>query len=34
VNFDNKAIDWDKDLQRIERANVFATEILMFPGDN
>jgi hypothetical protein len=34
MNFEDKARDWDKDLQRVEKANVFATEILMSPGNN
>ena len=34
MNFDQKAKDWDKDPQKIERARVFATEINKFLGDN
>jgi ubiquinone/menaquinone biosynthesis C-methylase UbiE len=30
MNFDHKAKDWDKDPQRVERARVFANEIIKF----
>ena len=33
MNFDHKAKDWDKDLQRVERARIFASEIIKFLGD-
>ena len=33
MNFDQKANDWDKDLQRVERARVFAGEIINFLGN-
>jgi len=33
MNFDQKAKDWDKDPQRVERARVFANEIIKFLGD-
>jgi SAM-dependent methyltransferase len=33
MNFDEKAKDWDKDPGRVERAAIFASEILKFLGD-
>jgi ubiquinone/menaquinone biosynthesis C-methylase UbiE len=30
MSFDDKAKDWDKDLQKVERARVFAKEIINF----
>jgi ubiquinone/menaquinone biosynthesis C-methylase UbiE len=33
MNFDQKAKDWDKDPQRVERARIFANEIIKFLGD-
>ena len=33
MNFDHKAKDWDKDPQRVERARVFAKEIVKFLDD-
>jgi ubiquinone/menaquinone biosynthesis C-methylase UbiE len=33
MNFDHKAKDWDKDPKRVERAKVFANEIIKFLGD-
>lgn len=33
MNFDEKAKDWDKDPSRVERAGIFANEILKFLGE-
>jgi SAM-dependent methyltransferase len=33
MNFDDKAKEWDKDPSRVERARLFAGEILKFTGD-
>jgi ubiquinone/menaquinone biosynthesis C-methylase UbiE len=33
MNFDQKAKDWDKDQQRVERASAFAHEIVKFLGN-
>jgi ubiquinone/menaquinone biosynthesis C-methylase UbiE len=33
MDFDQKAKDWDKDPQRVERARIFANEIIKFLGD-
>jgi ubiquinone/menaquinone biosynthesis C-methylase UbiE len=33
MNFDQKARDWDKDPQRLERAKLFANEIIRFLGN-
>lgn len=33
MNFDEKAKDWDKDPSRVERAGIFAKEILKFLGE-
>ena len=33
MNFDEKAKDWDKDPMRVERAAIFAGEIVKFLGD-
>jgi ubiquinone/menaquinone biosynthesis C-methylase UbiE len=33
MSFDEKAKDWDKDLQKVERARVFAVEIIKYFGN-